>query len=175
MENSTNLSFPIGDYVVPEKITAGHLRAWMEIIEELPEKLEKVLGQLNSDQLNTPYRPGGWTVKQLVHHIADSHMNAYIRFKLGMSEDQPTIKPYDQASWAAMPDSEMPIAVSLAIIRGLHARWFCVLEYIQHWDRTVYHPELKTYLRLDELAGMYAWHSEHHLAHILRLVEREGW
>lgn len=116
MKKNNALSFPIGDYIVPPEITAGHLRAWMEIIEELPEKLEKVVGRLNADQLNTPYRPGGWTVKQLVHHIADSHMNAYIRLKLGMSEDHPTIKPYDQESWAAMPDSEMPVAVSLAII-----------------------------------------------------------
>lgn len=175
MENVKNLSFPIGEYIVPEKITPGHLRAWMEIIEELPRKLEKVVLRMTPQQINTPYRPGGWTVKQLVHHIADSHMNAYIRLKLGMTEDNPTIKPYDQESWAVMPDSEMPVEASLAIIKGLHARWFCVLEFNQHWDRTVYHPELKTQMRLDELTGMYAWHSEHHLAHILRLVEREAW
>lgn len=175
MEHSKNLSFPIGEYVVPKEITAGHLRAWTEMIEELPAQLEKIVNRLTTDQLNTPYRPGGWTVQQLVHHIADSHMNAYIRVKLGMSEDNPTIKPYDQEAWVAMPDSEMPVAVSLGIIRGLHARWVYVLKPFQAWDRTIFHPELKTSMRLDELTGMYAWHGAHHLAHIKGLVEREGW
>lgn len=175
MEKSKNLSFPIGEYVIPKEITAGHLRAWTEMIEELPEQLEKILSRLTEDQLNTPYRPGGWTVKELIHHLADSHMNAYIRLKLGMSEDNPTIKPYDQDAWVDMPDSEMPAAVSLAIIRGIHARWVYVLKPFQDWGRTIFHPELKTSMRLDELTGMYAWHGAHHLAHIKGLVEREGW
>lgn len=175
MSEHFDLSYPIGKYIVPETITSGHLHAWIDIIHQFPNKLEKAVKNLSDNQLDTPYRPGGWTIRQLVHHIADSHMNAYIRLKLGMTETEPTIKPYDQDSWAVMPDCELPVEVSLSLIKALHQRWYCSLEFIRDWSRTVYHPEQESTLRLDELTGMYAWHSEHHLAHILNLIKREEW
>ncbi len=175
MADNTNLSFPIGPYKVPQSITAAHLQEWINTIHQFPNKLEKAVIGLTEEQLNTPYRPGGWTVKQLVHHIADSHMNAYIRFKLGMSEDNPTIKPYDQEAWSMMADSHLPISLSLGIIKGLHERWATLLQANKNWKRTIFHPEAKKEIPLDALAGDYAWHSEHHLAHILNLIEREGW
>ena len=170
-----NLKYPIGRYKTPLIIKAATVKNWIEEIAAQPAKFRALVDGLTAEQLNLAYRPGGWTVKELVHHIADSHMNAYIRLKLGMSEDNPTIKPYDQEAWVDMPDSEMPVAVSLAIIKGVHARWVYVLKPFQDWGRTIFHPELKTSMRLDELTGMYAWHGAHHLAHIKGLVEREGW
>ncbi|MEO0338587.1 MAG: YfiT family bacillithiol transferase [Bacteroidota bacterium] len=175
MTNDTNLSFPIGPYKVPHPITETHLQEWIQTIRAFPNKLEAAVTGLSDEQLDTPYRPGGWTVRQLVHHIADSHMNAYTRFKLGISEENPTIKPYDQEAWSKMVDSQLPISLSLGIIKGLHERWATFLQANQDWQRTIFHPEAQKVIPLDALAGDYAWHSEHHLAHILNLIEREGW
>ena len=169
------LSFPIGEYVVPQPIEPGHLKEWTNTIRTYPDQLEAVVNGLNEKQLDTPYRPGGWTVKQLIHHIADSHMNAYIRLKLGMTEVKPTIKPYDQAAWAELADATLPISVSLAIIRGVHLRWATCLDQVEEWKRTIVHPELNQEIPLDELTGMYDWHSRHHLAHIKNLIEWEDW
>lgn len=169
------LSYPIGKYHTPPEITTGHLHAWIDIIRTFPEKLEKAVSWLSAAQLDTPYRPEGWTIRQLVHHIADSHMNAYIRLKLGLTEDNPSIKPYDQDAWAKLPDSKLLIETSLGIINGIHERWTAVLQSVEAWKRTVYHPEQLATLTLDDLTGQYAWHCEHHLAHIIRLIEREGW
>jgi DinB superfamily len=172
-----NLSFPIGKYE-PKPFSEKQLREWIDDIKFLPQNLESAVNNLDEAQLNTAYRPGGWTVKQLVHHIADSHMNAYIRFKLGLTEDNPTIKPYEEKLWAEMNDSKViPINVSLTILHAVHLRWMEVLKAIKpnEWDRTVVHPEHGRQMSLWFLLGMYAWHSRHHTAHITALKERMKW
>lgn len=175
MSSLESLSYPIGRFQSPTEITEDHLEKWTKSIQTFPERLEKAIGWLTTSQLNTPYRPGGWTVRQLVHHIADSHMNAYIRLKLGLTEEEPAIKPYDQDAWAALPDSQLSVEISLRLITALHRRWMEVLNIVDNWERKIYHPEQQTTLTLAELTGQYAWHCEHHLAHITGLIEREGW
>ncbi len=154
------------------------LQEWLNDIRFLPENLEHAVLNLDEAQLETPYREGGWTVKQLVHHVADSHMNAYIRFKLGLSEENPTIKPYNQDAWAQMPDTKnLPINLSFTILHAVHRRWYEILINIstEQWNRTVVHPEYNKQMTLWYLLGMYAWHSRHHTAHINSLRERMGW
>lgn len=172
-----NLSYPIGKYE-PKDFSETQLREWINDIRYLPQHLENAITNLDEAQINTPYRPDGWTVKQLVHHVADSHMNAYIRFKLGLTEDNPTIKPYEQDLWAVMSDTQnLPINISLTILHALHTRWVEVLKNIkpEEWNRTVVHPEHGRQMTLWFLLGMYAWHSKHHVAHITGLRERNGW
>ena len=147
-------------------------------IRMLPQSLEFGIQNLDEQQLQTPYRPGGWTVHQLVHHIADSHINAYIRFKLGFTEDNPTVKPYDQEAWANLSDTkELPINISITLLHALHKRWCWFMEDMSdsEWQRTVYHPERKVEISLWQLLKSYAWHSRHHTAHILQLRERKNW
>jgi len=147
-------------------------------IRMLPALLENAVVNLDKSQLETPYRPGGWTVHKLIHHIADSHMNAVIRFKLGLTEDNPVIKPYDEAAWAELPDAtHLPINVSLTLLHALHARWYQLMNDITEaqWQRTVYHPERKRTLTLWDLLKSYSWHSRHHTAHITSLRERMKW
>jgi uncharacterized damage-inducible protein DinB len=147
-------------------------------IQMLPGNLELAIQNLDAAQLETAYRPGGWTVKQVVHHVADSHINAYTRFKLGLTEDQPTIKPYDQEAWSLLPDAEKsPINVSLTLLHALHSRWVTLMESLteEQWQRTVYHPERKISISLWELLKSYAWHGQHHVAHILQLRQRMNW
>ena len=132
---------------------------------------------LSDAQLDTPYRPGGWTVRQLVHHVADSHMNGFIRAKLALTEDEPTIKPYDQDRWVELADSQMPVDVSLQLLDAVHARWSALyrsLEPEQH-ARTFFHPETNAAFTLDQHLHLYAWHSRHHVAHIMSLRRRERW
>jgi hypothetical protein len=132
---------------------------------------------LSEAQLDTPYRPSGWTVRQVVHHLPDSHLNSYTRCRLALTEDAPTIKPYDEAAWAELSDAKTgPIAPSIALLEGLHARWTCLLRGLSdaEFARTFRHPELGE-VRLDWTAGLYAWHCSHHLAHITNLRERENW
>ncbi|MCR6718841.1 MAG: putative metal-dependent hydrolase [Chitinophagaceae bacterium] len=152
---------------------------WLADIKFLPITLEHALQNLDEAQLQTPYREGGWTVHQLVHHIADSHINAYCRFKLGLTEDNPTIKTYDEGLWAQLHDVEkLPINISITLLHALHARWFEALKYVtdDEWNnRTIFHPEHKKTLRLWYLLGMYAWHGKHHVAHITSLREAKGW
>lgn len=172
-----DLRYPIGQYKAPEPIATSDIKQWIEAIKQLPALLKTVVGPLNDTQLNTPYRPDGWTVRQLVHHIADSHINAYIRFKLALTEDQPTIKPYDQDAWAQMIDSEtVEVDISLQLIDLLHFRWVRILSALTDKDyaREFIHPELGK-IRLDWNIGLYAWHSRHHLAHITELIKRENW
>jgi hypothetical protein len=169
--------YPIGKYE-PQTFSETQLKAWLIDIEFLPQHLEHAILNLDEHQLDTPYRDGGWTVRQLVHHVADSHMNAYIRFKLGLTENNPTIKPYDENLWANMDDTyEQPINISLTILHGLHKRWLSVLKNMQppDWDKTVVHPEHGKQMTLWYLLGMYAWHSRHHTAHINTLKESKGW
>ena len=172
-----NLQYPIGKYQ-PHPFSAKQLEQWIIDIKYLPNHLENAVINLDEHQLETPYRPDGWTVKQLVHHVTDSHMNAYIRFKLGLTENSPVIKPYDEAAWALLSDTEnLPINVSLTLLFALHTRWVVVLENIKEedWNRTVFHPEQKKEITLWHLLGMYTWHSLHHTAHITVLRQRMNW
>ena len=153
-------------------------RSLIDEIKMLPSNLEYAIQNLDEAQLQTPYRPGGWTIHQLVHHVADSHINAYVRFKLGLTEENPVIKLYDQDAWATLPDSEkLPVNISITLLHALHARWCQCMEDMDEpqWQRTVYHPERKIKLSLWQLLKSYAWHGKHHTAHILKLRERMNW
>lgn len=176
---SADLKYPLGKYEAPETITAQNLHDWICDIEHLPARLRQAISGLDDAQLDTPYRPDGWTVRQLVHHIADSHINAYIRFRLAITEDNPLIKPYEEARWAELPDAKtLPVEMSLSILTGLHARWAALLHSFppEQWKRTFRHPEYPTgSAPLDRVTGMYAWHSRHHVAHISNLRSRNGW
>ncbi len=172
-----DLKYPIGKYIA-QPFSRELLGEWLIDIKNLPQHLENAILNLDEAQLNTPYRDGGWTVKQVVHHVADSHMNAYIRFKLGLTEDNPTIKPYDEAAWAEMQDTQhLPVNISLTLLYALHLRWYEVLKNMNSadLDKTVFHPEHKKEMTLWFLLGMYAWHSRHHVAHITSLRERMKW
>lgn len=172
-----NLRYPIGKYE-PQPFSPKQLEQWLIDIRFLPQHLENAVLNLDEQHLNTPYRPEGWTVRQVVHHVADSHANAYIRFKLGLTENNPTIKPYDENAWAKMADtSVVPINVSLTLLHALHTRWLEVLKAIQpeEWERTVVHPEHGRQMALWYLLGNYAWHGRHHTAHVTSLRERMGW
>ncbi|MDP4283704.1 MAG: putative metal-dependent hydrolase [Bacteroidota bacterium] len=147
-------------------------------IKMLPVALENAIQNLDADQLETPYRQGGWTVKQLVHHVADSHINAYTRFKLGLTEETPAIKPYDQNAWADLSDTQkLPINISLTLLHALHSIWYQVLSDLdeKQWQRSIYHPGSKTTITLWHLLKSYAWHSRHHTAQIIKLRERMNW
>ena len=178
MPTVTDPRYPIGTYE-PRPFSIAQKIEWLADIKFLPYQLETAVLNLDEQQLHTPYREGGWTVHQLVHHIADSHLNAYSRFKLGITEDNPTIKPYDQDKWVEMADvKKLPINISLTLLHALHLRLHESLKYISDNDwnnRTIYHPEQKKTMRLWYLLGSYAWHGKHHVAHITALRERMGW
>jgi len=171
------LKFPIGKYVKPAVIDAESIESWIKTITDFPEQLSSTTALLDNNQLDTQYRPDGWTIRQVVHHCADSHMNALIRFKLALTEDQPTIKPYAEALWAELPDSILSIEPSLKIIEGVHKRWGELLKLLSQKElkRTLFHPEHKKTFALDEYIGNYAWHCTHHLAHIQVLKKQKGW
>jgi len=172
-----DLKYPIGKYI-EQPFSEKQLREWLLDIETLPMQAEHAIINLDAAQLDTHYRPGGWKVKQVVHHLADSHMNAYIRFKLGLTEENPTIKPYDEAAWAEMKDTaNLPVNISTTILFSVHRRLMEILRNIskEEWQRTVFHPEHQKTMTLWYLLGMYAWHGKHHVAHINKLREREGW
>ena len=172
-----DLRYPIGKYI-SQPFSEKQLNEWLIDITNLPQHLENAVMNLDEAQVNTTYRPEGWTVKQLVHHVADSHMNAYIRFKLGLTEENPVIKPYEEAAWANLSDTRnLPFNLSLTILHALHARWVEILKNIteEEWNRTVFHPEHKKEITLWHLLGMYAWHGRHHTAHVTALKERMKW
>lgn len=172
------LKYPIGRFEEPAEISASALRGYINDIRYLPSLLEIVVQSLDAAQLATPYRPDGWTVAQVVHHVADSHSNAFIRFKLALTEDNPTIKPYDEAAWAELPDvAKTPINMSLTLLHALHTRWVNLLESLteEQWQRTFVHPESKKTFALKTVAANYAWHGKHHLAQVQRLKERNNW
>ncbi len=173
-----NLKFPIGKYE-SQPFSIEQKIEWMTDIKFLPLLLENALLDLTDEQLQTPYRDGSWTVHQLVHHIADSHINAYVRFKLALTEDIPVIKPYEEKSWAEMNDvKKLPIDFSLTILHALHARWYETLKAVDDADwvqRAVYHPEHQITMNLWFLLGMYAWHGKHHTAHITQLRKKMNW
>ena len=168
--------YPIGEFTPPAAITPGMRTAAITAIAELPARMRDAVKGLSEAQLDTPYRAGGWTVRQVVHHVPDSHMNAFVRVKLALTEDNPTIKPYDQDAFAQLPDQTLPIEVSLSLLESLHARWVAVLKALtpQEFARPLVHPEIGP-ISVDYLVQLYGWHSRHHVAHITRLREREGW
>lgn len=171
------LKYPIGSYK-PQSFSHKQKEEWLLDIKFLPEELEMAVQNLDAHQLHTPYREGGWTVHELVHHVADSHINAYIRFRLGLTEDNPTIKPYEEKEWAKLNDVQtLPINVSLTLLHALHQRWYATIKDLSEdqWERTVVHPEHKKQMSLWFLLGMYAWHGKHHVKHITALRERKGW
>ena len=178
MVTETDLRYPIGKYE-PQPYSEEQRTKWLRDIKFLPTDLEMAIQNLDEVHLDTPYRKGGWTVKQLVHHVADSHMNAYIRFKLGLTENNPVIKPYEEKDWATMDDVyKVPINVSITLLHALHQRWFAMLEDVDEqilMNRTVHHPEHKKDMSLWLLLGMYAWHGKHHVALIKSLRERNNW
>jgi hypothetical protein len=178
------LRFPIGDLKLPADFSAAgqasSFAAQIQTLRELPRKFSDAISGLEDSQLDTPYRPGGWTVRQLVHHVADSHANAYIRFKLALTEEWPVVKPYDEAEWAKLPDSVLPVEPSLTLLTALHLRWVTVLESMsdRDFERGYVHPgkiEDGGRTSLAEALATYDWHSRHHTAHITQLRQRMGW
>ena len=171
------LRYPVGRYQ-PQPFSEQLLNDWLIDIRFLPNHLEQAILNLDEAQLNTPYRPGGWNLRQVVHHVADSHMNALSRFKLCLTEDKPTIKPYDENKWVLLPDAELlPVNISITQLFTLHEKIGILLSHVQpaDWNRTVIHPEHNREMSLWFLAGLYAWHGRHHTAHITSLRERMGW
>lgn len=169
------LKYPIGRFTLPSSITPETLEGAISTIKAFPSNFFKAVSPFSVSQLNSPYRPGGWTVRQLVHHCADSHMNAFIRFKLALTEDNPTVKPYDEGTWAIIPDAALPIESSLDILKAVHLKWGVILDSMKPEDfkRTYFHPEKQRSQNLEEVTLLYAWHSQHHLAHVQHLVLRE--
>ncbi|GAB4017837.1 bacillithiol transferase BstA [Spirosoma migulaei] len=177
MQAIDTLRYPIGDFVYGQSFSVDDTNRHIAIIATLPDKLAELVSEWEDDRLDTPYRPGGWTVRQLVHHVADSHINAYVRTKLALTEPHPTISPYEEGEWAKLPDARLAIAPSLAILKNLHLRWVTVLEALSEAElqRTYYHPGSQRTFLLAEVIALYAWHSEHHYQHAYRLAERNGW
>lgn len=175
----SDLRYPIGPFGGLEgEVSPARRAAWLTEISDLPAQLRAAVTGLNDAQFDTPYRPGGWTVRQVVHHVPDSHVNAYVRCKLALTEDRPTIKPYEEARWAELPDTkETQIGVSLVLLEAVHRRWVILMRALQdaQWSRTFRHPEHPQPLSLDWMLAQYAWHGKHHTAQITRLREREGW
>ncbi|MGB7068096.1 MAG: bacillithiol transferase BstA [Pyrinomonadaceae bacterium] len=171
-----DLRYPIGKFEREVVLPSESRGACIVDIGELPARIAAAVNGLDDARLDTPYRLGGWTVRQTVHHIADSHMNAYCRFKLALTEDMPTIRPYYEDRWAELSDSSLPVGPSLAIIEGIHKRWTAFLSNMSDADfeRKLDHPESGEWT-LDEMLRMYAWHSRHHTAHITSLRHRNGW
>ena len=168
--------YPVGRFTPPATITAGDRTDAIATLAELPEQLRNAVDGLSFAQLSTPYREGGWTLRQVVHHVADSHMNAYIRVKLALTEDWPTIKPYDEAAWAKLHDVAAPVEWSLELVESLHARWVMLLQSLEdyQWKCGYNHPESGR-TTVEVAALLYAWHSRHHVAHITHLRAKENW
>ena len=170
-----NLSYPIGKYSAPERITKDHIEQWITEIEVAPEGFKSATLGFTKEQLDTPYRPEGWTVRQVIHHMADSHMNSFIRFHWALTEENPTIKAYDEGAWASLDYlKNVPIEVSLQLLNLVHIRWSILLKNMTpiEFEKTFVHPQNGRTMRLDWVTGLYAWHSKHHLANIENLKER---
>lgn len=173
----TDLRYPIGPFERESEITGERRRQYMEQLAGTPEKLREAVQGLSAAQLDTPYRPKGWTVRQVVHHVVDCHVNAYIRFKMTLTEDNPAVKPYNQKRWAELMDSRTaPVEMSLAIFEGLYRRWVILLDSLSPEDfaRTMQHPDMGVF-RLDSYLSMCVWHGNHHIAHIMGLRKRMNW
>ena len=173
-----SLRYPIGKFQRPEPISRLHIGDWILQLEQMPERFQKLVSGLEQYQLDTPYRPGGWTVRQVVHHVADSHHHSYIRFKWALTEDSPVIKPYFEKEWANLFDSRTaPIQLSLDHLKAVHAKLVYLLNglSVSELKRSFIHPEGEIVTTLQENIGRYAWHGNHHYAHIENLLNREGW
>jgi hypothetical protein len=175
--STETLRHPIGKFSFPQSITPDQRPKWIADIAGAPSQVRAAVAGLTPEQFDTPYRPGGWTVRQVVHHVPESHMNAYIRFKLALTEDEPTVKPYDEAAWAKLPDIvPTPIETSLTLLDALHDRWVRVLNLMgdKEFARQFRHPEIGV-VTLERNLALYAWHGKHHVAHITSLRDRMGW
>ena len=175
--SSEDLRYPVGRYRAPDHISAQDRAGWIREIESLPGNLRRAIAGLDGRQLDTPYRPGGWTVRQVVHHYADSHMNSYLRFRWALTEDLTAIKTYDESKWAELPDARSaPPELSLALLDSLHARWVLLLRSLDdnEFARKMRHPDWGE-VTVEWLLGQYGWHSRHHVAQINKLRERERW
>jgi uncharacterized damage-inducible protein DinB len=171
------LRYPVGRVEYPENITREQIRSWIQALENLPADLRKATEDLTDAQLETPYRPDGWTVRQVVHHLADSHANSYLRFRRALTEENPSVTAYDEKVWAQLPDARSaPIDDSLRLIGALHARWTALMKELtpEQWKRTYNHSEMGR-VPLDKALALYAWHGRHHLAQIATLRERMQW
>jgi hypothetical protein len=168
------LQYPIGKFSVPVSYTNEDIQGWINDIKELPGKLRQVIISLNETQLDTPYRPGGWTIRQVVHHFADSHMNSLVRFKWALTEDSPTIKAYNEKGWAMQADHQLPVEPSLKMLEGIHQHLVALFESFtdEQWDRYFVHPETGAQITLKRNLALYAWHSKHHMAHITNAIAR---
>ncbi len=172
------LRYPIGKFKAPESFTPEMINGYISTIEKFPAALVKAVQGLNDGQLDTPYREGGWTIRQVVHHVADSHMNSYIRFKLVVTEDNPTIKTYHEDRWAELEEAKhAPVQISLSLIEALHKRWVAFLKTLSPDDfkKTFHHPDSKADVSLNRTAALYAWHCNHHLSLITELKKMMGW
>jgi uncharacterized damage-inducible protein DinB len=171
------LRYPVGRFERPQALLQEERAFALEILRQLPANLRSAVEDLSREQLDTPFRPGGWTVRQLVHHLADSHLNAYARIRLALTEDWPTIKPYNEGLWAELPDArQMPVEVSLDLLSALHLRWVDLFSSLSEgeWRRGYVHPE-SCEQSVEQVLALYAWHSRHHLAHVAGLRARMGW
>ncbi len=172
-----DLRYPVGKFRFPESVSAQDLTRFIDEIADTPPRLRAAITGLEDAQLDTPYRPGGWTVRQVAHHVPDSHMNSYMRFRLALTEDEPVIQAYEEKRWAELPDARtLPVEVSLALLENLHARWVPLLRSLSEadWKRKFRHPE-RGLVSLENNAALYAWHGRHHVAHITALRQRMGW
>ena len=173
----TDPRYPIGKWERRDTLTAGERATMIAQVGEVPARMRTAIAGLDEAQLDTPYREGGWTVRQVVHHVPDSHLNSYTRFKLALTEEEPTIRPYDEAKWAALSDSrDTPVETSLTMLGALHDRWTILLRAMSDDDfrRTLRHPDIGV-MSLDALLSLYAWHGRHHVGHVTSLRERMGW
>jgi hypothetical protein len=171
-----SLRYPIGQFRWDD--ASGSREEWLAVIDDTPKELRRAISGLGDSQLDTPYRPGGWTVRQVVHHYADDHMNSYMRFKLALTEDGPVIKPYSEPSWAELPDARLgPVEPSLALLAALHLRWVAAWRNLKEedWSRTFKHPRRENPISLEQLARLYCWHGRHHVAQIRALRRRNSW
>lgn len=168
MSDVNKLQYPIGKFSAQESYSAEEIKACINRIEALPAKVEALIRNFSEAQYNTPYREGGWTARQVLHHMADSHMNAYIRFKWTLTEDTPMIKAYDEKRWAETPETSLDPTLSVNLLKALHTKWVALLKLIKPEDlrRQFLHPETKKYVPLDRLIATYAWHSDHHYGHL---------
>jgi DinB superfamily len=172
-----DLRYPIGKFTLEGEITEDRRSQWIAQVADTPAQLRAALGGLSGAQIDTPYRLGGWTLRQLAHHVPDSHLNSYTRFRLALTEQNPTVKTYQEDRWAELADARTaPIDLSLALLEALHARWVILLRSLQpaDWKRTFQHPELGP-MPLERNLALYAWHGRHHVAHVTGLRERMGW
>jgi uncharacterized damage-inducible protein DinB len=173
----TDLRYPIGKFHFDGSLNEDQKDKFLDDIAQAPASLRAAVKGLSQQQLDTPYRPEGWTVRQVTHHVPDSHLNAYVRFKLALTEDEPTIKPYAEDRWAQLADTQAtPVEVSLTMLDSLHDRWLRLLRSLrpEDWKRTFRHPEMGV-MNLEKTLALYAWHGRHHVAHMTSLRERNGW